>query len=292
MLSEEKKMMNKLKLNEKRIKLKQTDGKCEDIVNSTTDSSNDSSHKTVVSEVPEDQNHSEEGLDFSVFETENSYSDTNMTNILDTECQSDPCNSSVISIPRPLTDYRNQLNELEGNKLTEILFATNQIQEPQTTTIISNINDMDEYHVKLTNERNHVYEAYKNYLGKMMPLVRNDPLTAILLFNPNRPNLTHKQLVKLQQRSYIHLLRRYYLLKYRSEYEANAKFRELWDIMPDICVLSGILWRNGTESQPTLVIYVYWTTNQVVTFNPMVYGLELVDMFLVEYVVDITRYEL
>ncbi|CAG2168491.1 unnamed protein product [Oppiella nova] len=266
MLSEDEKVMNKLKLKEKRIKLKQTDGKCEDIVNFTTDSSNDSSHKTVVSEVPENQNHSEDGLDFSVFEIENSYSDTNMTNILDVVCQSDPYNSSLISIPRPLTDYRNQLNELEGNKLTEILFATNQIQEPQTTTIISNINDMDEYHDDnnsfllhlefLRNERNNLYEAYKNYLGKMMPLVHNDPvimhlLTAILLFNPKRPHLTHKQLVKLQQRSYIHLLQRYYLLKYRSEYEANAKFRELWDIMPDICVLSGILWRNGTEAQPT-----------------------------------------
>ncbi|CAG2111037.1 unnamed protein product [Medioppia subpectinata] len=238
--------------------------------------------------------------------------------------------SAVVPISRPLTDYRNNFNELEGNKLTEILFATDLIQEP-ISEVTSIINDMLEYRVKLTykftkeilnfpkltnnvqafnqlcqndkialvkygaieiinvrsallfdtstqcwsfntdennasllhldllkNERNNVYEAYKTFLTKFIPAVDNDPLimnlfTAILLFNPNRPNLRHKQLVKLQQKSYLHLLQRYFLLKYRSDSEMRAKFTALMNIMPDICVLSGILWRNGVESEPQLM---------------------------------------
>ncbi|CAG2164546.1 unnamed protein product, partial [Oppiella nova] len=43
----------------------------------------------------------------------------------------------------------------------------------------------------------------------------NSLLTAIILFNPNRPNLTHRHYVQLEQQLYIYLLQRYLLLKYK-----------------------------------------------------------------------------
>ncbi|CAG2161446.1 unnamed protein product [Oppiella nova] len=39
------------------------------------------------------------------------------------ECSSNPLLNSVIPINRPLMDYRNQFNELEGSKLQELLTA-------------------------------------------------------------------------------------------------------------------------------------------------------------------------
>ncbi|CAG2169270.1 unnamed protein product [Oppiella nova] len=70
-------------------------------------------------------------------------------------------------------------------------------------------------------------------------------LTAILLFNPNRPHLTHTDTVSLHQKSYIHLLYRYFELKYRSESEARRRFLWLMKLMPDINQLGHTVWNNG-----------------------------------------------
>ncbi|CAG2162693.1 unnamed protein product [Oppiella nova] len=69
---------------------------------------------------------------------------------------------SIIPVHRPLMDYKNQLNELEGYRLSELLTATT--------------------------------------------------LTAIVLFNPNRLNLINRDVIKLQQHTYVYLLRRLYHL--------------------------------------------------------------------------------
>ncbi|CAG2181535.1 unnamed protein product, partial [Oppiella nova] len=52
-------------------------------------------------------------------------------------------------------------------------------------------------------------------------------LTAIILFNPNRPNLVNKNTIKLQQYVYFHLLKRYLQMKYRSELLSNGKLLRL-----------------------------------------------------------------
>ncbi|CAG2106062.1 unnamed protein product [Medioppia subpectinata] len=67
------------------------------------------------------------------------------------------------------------------------------------------------------------YEWYKRFLHNVDPVWKNDPLTALLLYNPNRPNLLHRENVKLEQQLYIYLLQRYLLLKYQSESEKRLQ---------------------------------------------------------------------
>ncbi|CAG2163399.1 unnamed protein product [Oppiella nova] len=64
-----------------------------------------------------------------------------------------------------------------------------------------------------------VYEINKNFFTKFggewdFDSIILDLLTAVALFTPDRPNIIHKNVVKLQQQMYIHLLRRYLRLKY------------------------------------------------------------------------------
>src|SRR5882724_13498669 len=76
-------------------------------------------------------------------------------------------------------------------------------------------------------------------------------LTAITFFNPNRPNLIHRNFVlydiiinnfeyyllklfyifihRLQQQIYIYLLQRYLQMKYQSEYETNENLSNLFN---------------------------------------------------------------
>ncbi|CAG2114959.1 unnamed protein product [Medioppia subpectinata] len=59
-------------------------------------------------------------------------------------------------------------------------------------------------------------------------------LTAIILFNPNRPSLIHREVVKFQQYVYKYLLKRYLLLKYRTEFVSQTKYTKLMDILTDL----------------------------------------------------------
>ncbi|CAG2162695.1 unnamed protein product [Oppiella nova] len=122
---------------------------------------------------------------------------------------------SVIPIIRPLIDYRNQLNELEGNRLRELLSAATVFSE---TCIWRTSGE----------------------------------LTAIILFNPNRPNLTHRNAVKLQQQQYVHLLRRYLLLKYRDESESCDKCMRLLTSLYDLHALSLNKFKNCLETDPRI----------------------------------------
>ncbi|CAG2116110.1 unnamed protein product [Medioppia subpectinata] len=65
-------------------------------------------------------------------------------------------------------------------------------------------------------------------------------LIPILLFNPERPNLMYKDLVKLQQRLYMYLLKRYLTIKYGSETEANTRFKQILDTLHDVNTLCEI----------------------------------------------------
>ncbi|CAG2099953.1 unnamed protein product [Medioppia subpectinata] len=60
-----------------------------------------------------------------------------------------------------------------------------------------------------------------------------DLVTAILLFNPYRSQLKHREVVKYKRWIYFHLLQRYLLLKYRSESEVKSRLRQL------ICAVCG-----------------------------------------------------
>ncbi|CAG2169650.1 unnamed protein product [Oppiella nova] len=67
-----------------------------------------------------------------------------------------------------------------------------------------------------------------------------DLLTAIVFFNPNRPKLNYRDIVKLQQYIYMYLLQRYLLLKHQSESEAQQKFCKFMDNLNELEVLGDI----------------------------------------------------
>ncbi|CAG2117771.1 unnamed protein product, partial [Medioppia subpectinata] len=46
-------------------------------------------------------------------------------------------------------------------------------------------------------------------------------LIIIIMFNPNRPHLIHRDVIEFQQHVYKHLLKKYLHFKYRSEYESS-----------------------------------------------------------------------
>ncbi|CAG2177886.1 unnamed protein product, partial [Oppiella nova] len=68
-----------------------------------------------------------------------------------------------------------------------------------------------------------------------------DLLTAIVLFNPDRPNLEHKNFVKLQQNIYMYLLQRYLAVRYQSQTESTLKFVKLLNCLKVLNVLSDNL---------------------------------------------------
>ncbi|CAG2170428.1 unnamed protein product [Oppiella nova] len=65
-------------------------------------------------------------------------------------------------------------------------------------------------------------------------------LSAIILFNPNRPNILHRDVVKAEQQLYIYLLQRYLYLRYRSEVETHMKLAKLMDPLKDLQIICDI----------------------------------------------------
>ena len=95
-------------------------------------------------------------------------------------------------------------------------------------------------------------------------------LTAITFFNPNRPNLMHRNFVlydiiinnfeyyllklfyifihRLQQQIYIYLLKRYLQMKYQSEYETNENLLKLMNSFKDLQELCELQKSNAKKS--------------------------------------------
>ncbi|XP_054152409.1 nuclear hormone receptor HR96-like [Oppia nitens] len=76
--------------------------------------------------------------------------------------------------------------------------------------------------------KTYIYSLYEQYYENTFTAWDGDPiiidmLMVILLFNPNRNNLTDKVVVKLQRNIYVYLLRRYLTIKYQSEIEAKKR---------------------------------------------------------------------
>ncbi|CAG2099950.1 unnamed protein product, partial [Medioppia subpectinata] len=325
-LSEDKRQKIQTKYREKRLKLG-SDSKdsaidnCSDFSNKTTD---DDFMAAIVSDNSFTDNEIQSEIEeINTLLTNNNDSKTN-------DLFTENSNTSVVAIRRPLTDYRNNFNEIEGNLLTEILFAINSKRESMATTP-ARIHNMTECRPVLTKkftkeiesmsqgvkclrafnelciddqialvkygasdilsvrsvllydantrswtfnlDNNHsiflpldvfkgsksnIYDVFETFFDKFLPQLDNDVilldlLTAILLFNPNRPNLTHKQTIIFHQKSYIYLLKRYFLLKYRSEEEADTKYISLMNTMPYIDILGHLVWANGVRTEPLIL---------------------------------------
>ncbi|CAG2170085.1 unnamed protein product [Oppiella nova] len=92
-------------------------------------------------------------------------------------------------------------------------------------------------------------------------------LTAIVLFNPNRPNLQHRDVIKAEQQLYIYLLQRYLNLKYKSDLETQTKLSKLMNPLKDLQIICDIEKRNGHEFYletygPILKEILYDITNE------------------------------
>ncbi|CAG2099960.1 unnamed protein product [Medioppia subpectinata] len=202
---------------------------------------------------------------------------------------------SVIPIARPISDYSNTFNELEGNRLTELLSAVKHIQIPTFNTDSTHVKDKTELWtiVMAQNEWaiKHIIQMSKSLHGftnlcetdqlilikysaieidvlrmimafnfsdrcftvnaneksyvchidmfKLLPVYAReihrynklylenmgldwesdtliiDLLSAVLLFNPNRPKLVNKNMIKHQQNLYVYLLQRLFIKKYQ-----------------------------------------------------------------------------
>ncbi|CAG2101857.1 unnamed protein product [Medioppia subpectinata] len=104
-------------------------------------------------------------------------------------------NTAIVPMFREITDY-NGLNELENNRISGLSSAAVLFEHKMSDNIIQD-------------DANTIM------------------LTAIMFYNPNRPNITHKQTVKLEQQLYIYLLQRYLLWKHRSDSESRVKLQKL-----------------------------------------------------------------
>ncbi|XP_054169185.1 nuclear hormone receptor HR96-like [Oppia nitens] len=103
----------------------------------------------------------------------------------------------------------------------------------------------------LKSEKRNLYLYYKNYFDKLIPECNRDNIimnlmTAIVLFNPNRPHLINKNKVGNEQQFYIYLLQRYLLYKCRSQ--SHEKLSKLMNSLIDLHIISEIEKTNGAEN--------------------------------------------
>ncbi|CAG2106309.1 unnamed protein product [Medioppia subpectinata] len=94
----------------------------------------------------------------------------------------------------------------------------------------------------LRQNKQFLYNTYKAFFEKLKPEWESDSiildiLTAIILFNPDRPNLLFREMVKLQQHIYMYLLQRYLLMRYPTDYESKTKFMRLMSALIDLNIV-------------------------------------------------------
>ncbi|CAG2161710.1 unnamed protein product, partial [Oppiella nova] len=190
-------------------------------------------------------------------------------------------NLSVIPVMKPITDYNNQFNELEGNRLSELLDALKVMMNPMVNVNDNEINaySVDAFNLILRCQENGLQNNVQmaKRLNGFKSLCEHDQLTlikyasieivvlrmiltfdfnklcwsfninnhnhivklhltAIILFNPNRPSLINKTAIKLQYYIYVHLLQRYLQLRYRSD-ELSVKGYHFRAITCEACKL-------------------------------------------------------
>ncbi|CAG2172654.1 unnamed protein product [Oppiella nova] len=100
-----------------------------------------------------------------------------------------------------------------------------------------------------------LYEAHRQFLWSMSEQYNSDIniidlLIAIILFNPNQPNLVHKDMVKVQQQMYMYLLRRYLELKHSSKTESEIRFVKLMNNLQELYAVNRIHVDKFLESGP------------------------------------------
>ncbi|XP_054169188.1 thyroid hormone receptor beta-A-like [Oppia nitens] len=88
-------------------------------------------------------------------------------------------------------------------------------------------------------------------------------LSAIVLFNPNRPNLCHKLNVKLEQQLYIYLLQRYLQIINKSNDNSNKQFSLLMNIVSELQSLGEIQVKLFIEDYSLYEDYIRPMTKEI-----------------------------
>ncbi|CAG2113096.1 unnamed protein product [Medioppia subpectinata] len=92
---------------------------------------------------------------------------------------------------------------------------------------------------------NNAYIFYRQFFNDISQEWESDPiildlLTAIILFNPDRPKLVNSTMIKFQQHKYMYLLQRYLLMRYKYHDMMRSKFTKLIQYATDVAILTQI----------------------------------------------------
>ncbi|CAG2119786.1 unnamed protein product [Medioppia subpectinata] len=70
------------------------------------------------------------------------------------------------------------------------------------------------------------------------------------VFNPNRPNLVQRDLIRLQGETYMYLLQRYLELKHNSKTEAEMRFKRLMNCLQELYSVKTVMLNNYVTIEP------------------------------------------
>ncbi|XP_054169199.1 nuclear hormone receptor HR96-like [Oppia nitens] len=119
-------------------------------------------------------------------------------------------------------------------------------------------NSLIKFDMELLNNNNvkgDLYNHFKYYWENIGPEWDSDPmiveaLTIISLFEPNCPNIKHKEIITYQQQLYMRLLYRYLKLRYLSESEAQLRFAKFMNAIKFADILGEKQRQNSSERSP------------------------------------------
>ncbi|XP_054162240.1 nuclear hormone receptor HR96-like [Oppia nitens] len=106
-----------------------------------------------------------------------------------------------------------------------------------------------------------LYNNFKLFLNSLYRLYDMDDnilnlITVIILFNPNRPNLKHQETIKLEQKVYMHLLKRYLTMKYQNDCESSKRYLQLINTLLDLNFYDK-RYKESSMSRPTLPALIH-----------------------------------
>ncbi|CAG2100419.1 unnamed protein product [Medioppia subpectinata] len=127
----------------------------------------------------------------------------------------------LYSLPTITSDYqldvinkycKNIVSQTVGNQLLAIFLEQ---------IVTKNVNTCKD--LKAFNDLNYKRYVFANVLADLCDWDNHvvNLMIALILFNPNRPHLIHRDVIEFQQHVYKHLLQKYLKFKYRSEYESS-----------------------------------------------------------------------
>ncbi|XP_054169204.1 vitamin D3 receptor-like [Oppia nitens] len=224
--------------------------------------------------------------------SDRNFTDIDISNII-TKDNDNECNQQIIAINKFISYTNNSFNEIETKKLNELLSATNHMQRQFIPVSVSETTDfrkaidflkfIAESHIKklikmcknlnsfkLLCERDQLslikfgaIEMIKLrgifYYDFIHEYYAINELTVIILFNPNRYNLKHREFVSLEHKIYIQLLERYLQIKYQSKSEAKRRLTLLvktFKPIKEICNFEAkrivTKWIHGYRNYPLL----------------------------------------